>query len=86
MFSLSLFPLVGADTVLADANNLDIPDEVMEHPIIQSLNEATNDLVTWSNVCIYMPSSCCTVMFTTVFAIRTSFRTTLSSPRVTPII
>ncbi|KAF5381366.1 hypothetical protein D9615_008302 [Tricholomella constricta] len=31
------------------ANNLDIPDEVMEHPIIQSLGEAANDLVTWSN-------------------------------------
>lgn len=43
-----------ADTVVADANNLDIPDEVMEHPIIQSLNEATNDLVTWSNVCTYL--------------------------------
>ncbi|GLB42110.1 putative terpene synthase family, metal binding domain [Lyophyllum shimeji] len=31
------------------ANNLDIPDEVMEHPIIRSLGEAANDLVTWSN-------------------------------------
>ncbi|KIJ15937.1 hypothetical protein PAXINDRAFT_180528 [Paxillus involutus ATCC 200175] len=31
------------------ANNLDIPDEVMDHPIIRSLGEATNDLVTWSN-------------------------------------
>ncbi|KAJ3793697.1 isoprenoid synthase domain-containing protein [Lentinula aff. detonsa] len=31
------------------ANNLDIPDEVMEHPLIRSLNEAANDLVTWSN-------------------------------------
>ncbi|KAG6841093.1 hypothetical protein C0991_001900 [Blastosporella zonata] len=31
------------------ANNLDIPDEVMEHPIILSLGEAANDLVTWSN-------------------------------------
>lgn len=34
------------------ASGLDLPDEVMEHPIIQSLDEATNDLVTWSNVCI----------------------------------
>ncbi|KAG1761096.1 isoprenoid synthase domain-containing protein [Suillus occidentalis] len=34
------------------ANNLDIPDEVMEHPIIQSLGEAANDLVTWSNASI----------------------------------
>ena len=33
------------------ANGLDISDEVMEHPILQSLSEATNDLVTWSNVC-----------------------------------
>ncbi|KAF4583483.1 Sesquiterpene synthase 2 [Pleurotus pulmonarius] len=31
------------------ANNLDIPDEVMDHPIIRSLGEAANDLVTWSN-------------------------------------
>ncbi|KAJ7906287.1 isoprenoid synthase domain-containing protein [Mycena leptocephala] len=31
------------------ANNLDIPDEVMEHPLIASLGEAANDLVTWSN-------------------------------------
>ncbi|KAG5341349.1 Germacradienol/germacrene D synthase [Termitomyces sp. J132] len=31
------------------ANNLNIPDEVMEHPIIVSLGEAANDLVTWSN-------------------------------------
>jgi len=33
-----------------DANNLDIPDEVMDHPVLHSLGEATNDLVTWSNV------------------------------------
>ncbi|TFK38101.1 isoprenoid synthase domain-containing protein [Crucibulum laeve] len=31
------------------ANNLDIPDDVMDHPIIRSLGEAANDLVTWSN-------------------------------------
>ncbi|KAF9022344.1 terpenoid synthase [Hymenopellis radicata] len=31
------------------AYNLDIPDEVMDHPLIRSLGEATNDLVTWSN-------------------------------------
>ena len=35
------------------ASGLDLPDEVMEHPIIQSLDEATNDLVTWSNVRIW---------------------------------
>ena len=33
-----------------DANNLKIPDEVMDHPIIRSLGEASNDVVTWSNV------------------------------------
>ena len=33
-----------------DANNLKIPDEVMDHPIILSLGEAANDVVTWSNV------------------------------------
>lgn len=38
------------------ASGLDLPDEVMEHPIIQSLDEATNDLVTWSNVSIEMGS------------------------------
>lgn len=37
-------------TPLADANNLKIPDEVMDHPTIRALGEATNDLVTWSNV------------------------------------
>ncbi|KAG9313621.1 isoprenoid synthase domain-containing protein [Chiua virens] len=31
------------------AHHLHIPDDVMNHPIIQSLGEATNDLVTWSN-------------------------------------
>jgi hypothetical protein len=35
-----------------DAGNLDIPDEVMEHPLICNLGEAANDLVTWSNVSI----------------------------------
>jgi hypothetical protein len=32
------------------ANDLNIPDEVMEHPSLVALGEATNDLVTWSNV------------------------------------
>lgn len=32
------------------AYHLDIPDDVMNHPIIRSLGEAANDLVTWSNV------------------------------------
>ena len=32
------------------ANGLDIPDEVMGHPVVEALGEAANDLVTWSNV------------------------------------
>ena len=32
------------------ANGLDLSDEVLEHPIIQSLDEAANDVITWSNV------------------------------------
>jgi hypothetical protein len=32
------------------ANNLDIPDEVMEHPLVRGLVEAANDLVSWANV------------------------------------
>lgn len=32
------------------AAEIDLPDEVIEHPIIQALEEATNDLITWSNV------------------------------------
>ena len=35
-----------------DSGNLDIPDEVMEHPLICNLGEAANDLVTWSNVSV----------------------------------
>ncbi|KAJ2934699.1 hypothetical protein H1R20_g2413, partial [Candolleomyces eurysporus] len=31
------------------AAGIDLPEEVLQHPIIQSLEEATNDLVTWSN-------------------------------------
>jgi len=31
------------------ANNLDIPDEVMEHPAIRALNDAANDHISWSN-------------------------------------
>ena len=32
------------------SHHLRIPDDVMDHPIVRSLGEATNDLVTWSNV------------------------------------
>lgn len=32
------------------ANGLDIPDEVMGHETIEIMGEATNDVVSWSNV------------------------------------
>jgi Terpene synthase family 2, C-terminal metal binding len=32
------------------AAGIDLPIEVVEHPTIRALEEATNDLVTWSNV------------------------------------
>jgi hypothetical protein len=32
------------------AAGIDLPIEVVEHPTICALEEATNDLVTWSNV------------------------------------
>jgi len=31
----------------------------MEHPIIRSLDDATNDLVTWSNVSVFIPNCPC---------------------------
>ncbi|KAF5342403.1 hypothetical protein D9611_001384 [Ephemerocybe angulata] len=31
------------------AAGIDLPEEVVQHPVIQSLEEASNDLVTWSN-------------------------------------
>ena len=37
------------------AHHLNIPDDVMDHPVIRSLGEATNDLVTWSNVSSLRP-------------------------------
>ena len=35
------------------ANDLDIPDYVMDHPTLRNLGEAANDLVTWSNVSFF---------------------------------
>ncbi|KAF7348879.1 Terpene cyclase [Mycena venus] len=37
---LSIFP---------DANNLDIPEEVHEHPVIRGLSDSANDAVAWAN-------------------------------------
>jgi hypothetical protein len=32
------------------ASQIDLPDEVVSHPVIKALEEATNDFVSWSNV------------------------------------
>ena len=32
------------------AGGLDLPDEVTEDPVVRSLEDAANDLVSWSNV------------------------------------
>ena len=40
------------------AAGIDLPVEVADHPVIRDLNEATNDLVTWSNV----SSVCCRLL------------------------
>lgn len=34
------------------ALRIDLPDSVVENPVIRALNQSSNDLVTWSNVCI----------------------------------
>ncbi|KAI9057325.1 terpenoid synthase [Trametes sanguinea] len=31
------------------AANIDLPDDVIEHPILKALSDATNDLVSWAN-------------------------------------
>jgi len=69
-------------TLIEYANDLDLPDEVMDHPIIQSLDEATNDLVTMSNVSIYTWSFPFLRFSFSAFS-RTSFRTTVNRSKVT---
>ncbi|KAG0707378.1 isoprenoid synthase domain-containing protein [Suillus ampliporus] len=32
------------------ANRIDLPNEVTSHPVIMTMEEATNDLITWSNL------------------------------------
>ena len=35
--------------------DLELPDDVIEHPVIVALNQGANDLVTWSNVSATFP-------------------------------
>ena len=64
------------------AYNLDIPDEVMEHPNILALGEAANVLVTWSNVCHFPRLSFIGLQLTASCPCRTSSRITWNSPKV----
>ena len=64
------------------ANGLDLPDEVMEHQVIQNLDDATNDLVTWSNVKFYSGSFTFLRFSFSAFS-RTSSRTIVNRSRVT---
>ncbi|KAF7348881.1 Terpene cyclase [Mycena venus] len=36
-------------SIIPDANNLDIPEEVHEHPVIRGLSDSANDAVAWAN-------------------------------------
>ena len=66
------------------ANGLDLPDEVMEHPLIQSLDEATNDLVSWSNVSIQTGLFALRRFLLSTFS-RISSHTIVNRPKVTRI-
>ena len=35
------------------AYDLDVPQEVLEHPVLEALKQGSNDLVAWSNVSLY---------------------------------
>jgi len=69
-------------TLIEYANGLDLPDEVMEHQIVQGLDEATNDLVTWSNVSIYN-GSFGSLRFSLSTFPRTSSRMIVNRPKAT---
>ena len=64
------------------ANGLNLPDEVMEHRIIRNLDDATNDLVTWSNVSIYSELFTLRRISFSTFS-RTSSRTIANRPKAT---
>ena len=58
------------------AARIDLPDEIMSHPVIMAMEESTNDLVTWSNVSHASPL----VRLRRLIRIpRTSFPTTSSN-------
>ena len=63
------------------AANIDLPDDVIEHPIIKALSDATNDLVSWANVSRFLVSNI-EHCLTGSFFCRTSCRTMLSKHAV----
>jgi len=74
--------LKAAWALIEYANGLDLPDEVMEHPIIQSLEVAANDFVSWSNVRIYC-GLFTFLQFSFSMISRTSSRTIVNRPKAT---
>jgi len=48
------------------AARIDLPDEVMSHPVVMAMEEATNDFITWSNV-KHTPSSSTGVLLISLF-------------------
>ena len=62
------------------AYGLNIPEDVMEHPLLEDMGEAANDIVTWSNVGLLSPFYLQSVLISNF---RTSSRSTSSSPAVT---
>lgn len=57
------------------ALRIDLPDAVVNHPVIKALNQGTNDLVTWSNVRAFRFVRLASMLTS---ACRTSSRTTSS--------
>ncbi len=65
------------------AMDFELPEEVVNHPVIKALNQGTNDLVTWSNVsCALRPPSLASYL-TPYSHGRTSFHITWNRLKVT---
>lgn len=57
------------------ALDIDLPDHVIDHPVIKALNQGSNDLVTWSNVSSKVKLFVCNMLIVSAFY-RIYFRTT----------
>ena len=74
-FHGTVFPF-HSNVFLRYALDIDLPDFVVEDPIIMALNEGTNDLVTWSNASL---RSVVTVHHLINYTFRTYFLTMSSN-------